>query len=395
MSFGKHMKPFFFNGEEFININHGSYGATPRPVMDALQKYQFQMETSCDKWFRETAIKLYTDTVKTVASFVDAPAEDIALVENASVAVNAVLRSLPAINSRKECSIMYTSIAYGMVKQVLYYLRDTNPNISLIEVVLDHTNIASHEGIVTAFKDALVANKDKNIVLAVFDHIASTPSVIFPVKQLGELFREHGVLTLVDGAHAIGQLPLSIRDLAVDFYTSNTHKWLFCPKTSAFLYVRNDLRVQIRPTVVSFGYENKKFDEEFFWCGTRDLSAMFTNVDAIAWRKEIGGEEAIQKYCNELSQWTGDHLAEAWGTTTLFKENCSVMTGALTNVLLPIQDKSKIAMLVKILMDEYHSYMAHFEFDGKWYARISCQIYNTQQDMIQVGQYVKQIIERL
>jgi selenocysteine lyase/cysteine desulfurase len=395
-TFGEAMKPFFYNRKGFININHGSFGTTPRNILQALHNYQIQMEESCDEWYRETALHLYKNTLETISSFINAPAQDIALVDNASVGVNAVLRSLPVLNARdKETSILFTSIAYPMVRQLLYYLRDNNPNIKLIEVPLNTATLQTHESIINAFRESLEQNRDKNIVLAVFDHIVSMPHLILPVKQLCDLCASFNVLTMVDGAHAIGQVPIDMNDLGADFYTCNMHKWLFVPKASAILYVRHELRSQVRPTTISWGYQNKNFDEEFFWCGTRDLSAFFCAQDAIQWRREIGGEEKINKYCNELAYWAGDHLASVWGTRVLFGENRHVVNAAMTNVELPTQNKQMIELVVQVLMDDYHSFMATFELDGKWYTRVSTHIYNTKEEIEQVGKNVLEIIQGL
>jgi selenocysteine lyase/cysteine desulfurase len=357
------------------------------------------MDTNCDLWFRETSLTVYDETRETLAKYIHAEKEDIALVDNASTAVNAVLRSLPFItSSTKPVYILHMNIAYGMVKEVLYYLRDYYSHVKLVEVKIDHNNIKTPELIVETVKAALDAalRDNKNIRLAVFDHISSTPAVVMPIKELASLFKSRNILTLVDGAHAIGQLPIRVTELGVSYYLSNAHKWLFAPKAAAFLWVQKDLQIDTRPTVVSFGYASKDFRQEFYWTGTRDYSAWFTIPYALEWRKQIGGEEKIMKYNNDLCYDVSLRVAEIWNTSILFDEQYRrSMSAAMVNVLLPSQDHQKLNAAVAVLMKQYGTYLVVYEFDGMYYTRLSCQVYNEISDFEKVAHYLLTVLKRL
>jgi isopenicillin-N epimerase len=121
--------------------------------------------------------------------------------------------------------------------------------------------------------------------LAVLDHVTSPTALVFPIGTLVAALRERGIETIVDGAHALGMLPLDLDRLGAACYTSNAHKWLCAPKGTAFLHVRRDLRDRIRPLVVSHGYdpagEGVRFREEWDWTGTLDPTAWLTVPDCV------------------------------------------------------------------------------------------------------------------
>ena len=123
----------------------------------------------------------------------------------------------------------------------------------------------------------------KNVKLIVFDHISSTLSVRFEIERMIEYFRQQNILTLIDGAHAIGAIHLNLTDLNPDFYLSNNHKWFYSHRSSAFLYVKKNLQSLIHPIITSFGYL-QSFQDEFFWLGTKDYSAFLTIEDALHFR---------------------------------------------------------------------------------------------------------------
>src|SRR4026207_1025156 len=70
-----------------------------------------------------------------------------------------------------------------------------------------------------------------------FTHITNLTGQLFPVQRLSRLARQRGILTVVDGAHAIAHFPFKLRDLEMDYYGTSLHKWLLAPHNTGFLYV--------------------------------------------------------------------------------------------------------------------------------------------------------------
>ena len=141
---------------------------------------------------------------------------------------------------------------------------------------------------------------------AVFiSHITSSTALIFPVKEICEIAKSKGLITMVDGAHAPGHIPLSLQDLKVDFYTGACHKWMMAPKGCSFLCANKESQKMLRePLVVSWGYKAIKPSHSPFldfnqMIGTRDFSAFLTVPATIKFMEESNWPE-VSKKCHQL-----------------------------------------------------------------------------------------------
>jgi isopenicillin-N epimerase len=120
------------------------------------------------------------------------------------------------------------------------------------------------------------------------DHITSGTGLVLPIKRFAALCKSKNVPILVDGAHAIGQVPVDIKDINANFYVSNIHKWAFGAKGNAFLYIGRQHTGSVHPPV--FG-EGSGFGQlaEFSWAGTRDYTPYLTTFAALEFFKRAGG----------------------------------------------------------------------------------------------------------
>jgi selenocysteine lyase/cysteine desulfurase len=142
------------------------------------------------------------------------------------------------------------------------------------------------------------------IKVATFSQIISLPAAILPVADLVTLCHEYGVLVLIDGAHALGQIPLNLEALGADFWVGNGHKWLFSPKGSAVLWVRQDRQSLVEPTVISWegqGQPNTHFQMAFAYTGTASNSPYLAMQAALDFREFAGGEDRILSYIHGLA----------------------------------------------------------------------------------------------
>lgn len=155
--------------------------------------------------------------------------------------------------------------------------------------------------------------KSERIRLVVVDSIASAPGVIYPWREIVALARRYRILSLVDGAHSIGQEPLDVPSADPDFFVTNCHKWLMSHRGGAVLYVPERNQSLIRATFpVGHFYESERYptqggghpwawQKQYDWNGTIDFTPIVTIQDAIKFRKSIGGEERIMAYCHDLA----------------------------------------------------------------------------------------------
>ena len=213
---------------------------------------------------------LLDDARATLAEFVGADPAAIAFVPNATAGVNAVLRSL---DLDRHDELLVTTHEYNASRNALEYVAGiAGAKVIPIDVPFP---IASSDDIV---ERVLAAVTDRTRLLLI-DHVTSQTGLIFPIAQIIEELNRRGIDTLVDGAHAPGMFPLNLDTLGAAYYTGNLHKWVCAPKGAAFLYVRENRRIGIRPVVISHGAnatrtDRSRFHLEFDWPGTFDPTAM-------------------------------------------------------------------------------------------------------------------------
>jgi selenocysteine lyase/cysteine desulfurase len=381
--FGHSLLPLFSLDPTYTNINHGSYGSAPKYVHEKLREYQMKAEYNPDRWFR-IEIQIEMDKLrKKLSNYVNCDPDDLVILDNASAGINSVLKSLKFQSNE---TILYYNVAYGMVKLTLQYVStEIFTQEQIIQIELDRQTLQNTDLLLKKTQDIL--NKIKNVKLIVFDHISSIPAVLFDVEKMIKYFRKQGILTLVDGAHAVGAIELNLKKLNPDFYLSNTHKWLYTHRSSCLLYVKKDLQKLIHPIITSFGYL-QSFQSEFFWLGTKDYSPFLTISDALDFRQTIANETDIYYYNHHLAVQAGNLLAQMWNSSTLTTDEKYIST--MNNVQLPlnIDTLDKMNILYQKLISDHNIFLPLFLFDNKFYCRISAQIYMELNDYQTVGNIV-------
>ena len=380
----------------YLNLNHGSYGSVPRVVTENQSGWIRQVEESPDAWYRSSLglrdVYDFQDDVRArMAAYINAGFNDTVFVENASNGVNAVLRSLArAMPPGKKILLLNT--AYYMVKMVLQYLEPEQTlfvNISLP---------GSDANIIATVEAALVANQG-NIYAASFSHIVSVPGFILPVAELISISHAHGAMVLIDGAHALGQIPVDVAALNADFWLGNGHKWLYSPKGSAILWVRPDRQSLIEPTTISWeGRGATHFQLAFSYVGTTDNTRVLAMGAALDYRASIGSEAAIMRYMHDLAVSGGQALAAAWGTEVLFQDDTDRI-GAMVDVRVPTTNATLVSLMGPALMTRFNTFVPVYDLfnvggstPNTFYARVSAQVYLEISDFEFLASAVKDII---
>ena len=173
--------------------------------------------------------------------------------------------------------------------------------------------VASAEEVV----EAIWAGVTPRTRVLFLSHVTSPTALILPVAELCRRAREAGILSIVDGAHAPGQIPVDLQALGVDVYAGNCHKWLCAPKGSAFLYVRPEHQAWVESLIVSWGWvegnEWWRADRAFVarnqWQGTRDIAA-FLAVPAAIDYQETHEWPAVCARCHALAVEARERLAD-------------------------------------------------------------------------------------
>lgn len=423
--FGKQFREKYFTSlesSEIVPVNHGLFGLTPDPVFS---KYISSMKNDFsfpDRFIRFEQQTEYRNGLKKLGELVNCDYHNLAIVENATTGLNTVLRSIPF---KKGDKFVIMSTIYGAIGNTIEFLKNT---IGIIPIVVDINYPMDDEEILNTIET--IFQNESQIKLCLFDVITSMPGVRFPFENAIELCRKNSVISLIDGAHSIGLIPIDLTELKPDFYTSNLHKWLFVPRGCALLYVNPKYHRQIQSLPISLGYvaEDTPLDElsekdllidKFKYTGTKNFSQTACIETAIDFRQnECGGESEIWNYCHQLSLKVGEFITEKkWpGMKVLNNYKQSLIT-TMIMIEIPVDQiksnlKNKgIVNLKEIDMNnskkmiefvdliqykmvyDYKTFVPVAKHNGKLYARFLCQIYNDLSDYDYASDVVLKVFE--
>lgn len=365
-------------------LNHGSFGAVPRVVLQAADRWRRRMEANPDRFMREILPGALRRAAGDLARFLRVAGRDLAFVENATAGVNAVLRSLPL---RAGDEIIATTHTYNAVRQALRHASgESGARVIEARIALP---VPGEYALVEAIRPHL----GRRTRLLVLDHISSPTGLVFPVRRLARLARGHGAQVLVDGAHAPGQIPLDIAALGVDWYAGNCHKWLFAPKGCAFLWARRGAQPGLHPPVISHGYGGG-LAAEFDWTGTRDFSGWLAIPEALHFYRALGPAR-VRAYNRRLLRLAATMLAAAWDSPLDGPPGLHASMIAL-RLPQPLQRGGRAGTedarrLQSRLLARHGVVAAVMAIEGALWVRISAQIYNTLEEYGRLRDAVKRL----
>jgi isopenicillin-N epimerase len=298
----------FLLDAEVVFLDHGCYGACPRVVFERYQGWQAELERRPVEFLGRRLEGLLAEARADFAAYVGAAADDLVFVENTTAGVNVAARAL-ALGPGDE--VLSTDLEYGALNYMWERLcAQTGARFVRAPVRLPTSgqdeiaeNVWAHAG-----------PRTKAIFVS---HLTSATALVLPAAELCRRAREAGVVSIVDGAHVPGHLPLDLASFGADIYVGNCHKWLCAPKGSAFLWVRPELQESIGALAVGWGFgEGSTFLTRNERQGTRDPAAYLTVPEAIRWQEERGWDE-VRARCHGLALAARERLAALTGLEPL------------------------------------------------------------------------------
>jgi len=362
------LEKYFLLDPEVTFLNHGSFGATPEPVFHEYQHWQRELESQPVEFLGRRAPELLAGSRLALAQYLGVDVDDLVYVINATIGINIVAHSLELGPGDQ---VLTTNHEYGACDRTWRFLSKKRGFNYVV-----HPVSLSDEFVGNIW--AAVTERTKVIFLS---HVTSPTSAIFPVAEICQKARQNGILTVVDGAHAPGQINLRLEHLNADFYIGNLHKWLCAPKGTGFLYAQKDVQPLLEPLVVSWGYEAEQpgpsqfVDHHEMW-GTRDISAFLAVPAAIRFQEEKGWKD-VRCACHALVGDAELRLSELTGLPSLYPSD--QWYAQMATLRLP--DDVDIGWLKDELYAAFRIEIPVFEWHGMNWIRISVQGYNTHEDI--------------
>lgn len=365
-------------------LNHGSYGACPLAVFETYQGWQARLERQPVAFMNPRHLAtLFAEVRAALGGALGADPGDLVAVTNATAGLNIVARSLPLEPGDE---ILTTDHEYAALdKTWAFVARRTGAVIRTVTVPLPLT---SEE----AFTETLLAAITPRTKVLFLSHITSPTALLFPIERAITAARARGIWTVVDGAHAPGQIPLNLNALGADFYAGNCHKWMMAPKGSAFLFARPEMQGLLEPALISHGWTEEgttpgpfggsAYQDAFQFQGTRDHAA-FLSIPAALEFARVQGWQGVADRCRIMAQETAERLRGLIGLPALSSpEFCAPQ---MVSVRLP----DGTANLRDAFLERYGIEIPFPIWRGQSHLRLSVQGYNVQAEMDQLQAAVR------
>lgn len=359
-------------------LNHGSFGACPREVLDEQRRWQLEMERNPVEFLGRRSAERLLHARTVLGNTLGGRAEELVFVPNSTTGVNIVARSFP-LQAGDE--VLTTNLEYGACDAAWKRVcAQAGAVYRRIEIPLPFDRDA-----ITGLLMSAVSARTK---LIYFSHITSTTALILPAAKICGAARERGIPTFIDGAHAPGQIPLNLDAIAADFYVGNCHKWLCAPKGSAFLHARTQHHAMLDATVTSWGYADGTgghsgfdaylgrtlFERRMQWQGTRDISAWLAVPSAIEFQAKHDWA-SVQARCHKLASSALQELTKRFGTHPIAQDDDWAQM-----VAIPVTPQNP-ENLRKRLFEECHIEVPVTSHGSQVFVRVSVQGYNSSNDI--------------
>jgi isopenicillin-N epimerase len=382
------MKDIFLLDPEITFLNHGSFGACPKPVFSDYQRWQCILEHQPVEFLGRKVLGFLAEARERLGQFLGCSGTDLVYFPNPTTAVNMVVRNL---DLKPGDEILSSDHEYGAMNRTWrYYCNKTGARYIQTHVSLP---VNSHEEIVESFWKG-VTKRTRVIFLS---HITSPTALIFPVEQICKRAREAGILSIIDGAHAPGQIDLDLEKIGADIYTGACHKWMMSPKGASFLYARKEVQEWLDPLVVSWGYGSEpgygsgnQFIDFHEWQGTRDPACFLTVPSSIEFMEKNYWEDVSQE-CRILAINARRMINALTGLPSICPEEGGWL-GQMIGIRLPeVYPK----WIQKRLYEDFKIEVPVMSWNGQVITRVSIQAYNTVEDVEKLVSALQDLLSEL
>ena len=341
-------------------MNNASLGMPPMIINDAVKAGYDEISKEPFNGKRKLQDKISKKVIPLLASTFNVKTDEVILTRNASEAL--FLQTLGLILKKGDEVVLSTQEHPAALKP---WMRRGSKDGVILKYVFIPSPLVSKQDTVNRLMSA-VSSKTKAIS---FCHV-TRGGHRYPVKEIADLAKRKGIATLVDGAQAVGQFPIDIKNLGCDAYSASLHKWILAPSGSGFLVVRDSSkRFFESPFDLKASTVNSFFDPP----GTKDYPVRAAVGTALNFINRIGLDN-IEKRCRYLSDYLKEGLKKMKDIKILSSYNYDLSAPGST-----IFEKKNLDALdsVKIFEKKIKFHIDEHQRDGHNAIRVSTHFYNT------------------
>ena len=374
----KSYKSLFLLDSELIHLNHGSFGACPKPIFDSLVSWQKKLELNPVKHLAFDIYKYLENSREHLSKYINSDKDDIVFFPNPSTALNTVIKSL---DLKYGDEILTTNHEYGALDKTWNFICEKTGSKYIKQNI--KLPFQSKKDFISTF----VAGINEKTKIIFISHITSPTGLVFPVEDICKIAKENNIFCIIDGAHVPGHIDLDIKQLDPDIYTGACHKWMCAPKGTSFLYAKKEIQDFIDPLVISWGYDSdaptdllanmmspSKYLSYHQWQGTQDPSSYLTIPDVINFLNQNNWEK-VSKNCHRLNIEARKMVNNCLNQRAISSDK---FIGQMSSIKIRCEDTFK---LQRIFYEDYKIIIPVVKWEDNTFLRFSVQAYNSMEDI--------------
>jgi len=363
--FWQAVKGMFEVPDHMIMMNAANLCPSPKPINERVYALNKELEANVSFQYRAVFAQERARALEALAKFIGAAKEEIGITRN---------------TSESNCTIV-NGLDFKAGDEIIIWEQNHPSNSISWEKRAKRDGLVIKKIAVPAspkYVDELVAPFAKAIstrtkVIA-FSHVSNVSGLALPAREICDLARSKGVLTLVDGAQTLGFMDINLKDLGCDFFTASTHKWLMGPLENGMLYMKAEHIEKIWPNVIGGGWkeEGKTVDEKLCILGQRNETTASALPETLNFSNTIS-RKSIEQRVRDLNTYLKEQIQAKVPKAIFVTPLSPVFSGGIVIVQVPGKETK---VLYEKLYDVYGIACAN---SGG--VRFSPHIYNTKEDI--------------
>ena len=282
--------------KDFINLEYGNFGPVALPVMAAYQGHLRDVNRAGAFYARRQFPEDTNRLRSRVADRLRVDLAELTFTRGATEALQALISGYR--NLRSGDAVLYSDVDYDAMQTTMRWLADRR---GVESIKLDLPLPATRQNLIDAYERALLAHP--NVRLLLLTHVSHRHGLVLPIKELATLARRHGVVTVLDAAHAWGQIPLDLHDLGVDCAGLNAHKWIGAPLGVGLIWIRRGRVVDFEPYMGTHDFPTHEDVRDRVHTGTSNFAALLALDEALAFHEALGPAAKIARLSYLRNRW--------------------------------------------------------------------------------------------